>query len=281
MPSNSNQNDIETMPVTRIDDNVDVKSYIAYPKALKRLTARLGTTPEELAAWLFLGPKLGGLSAYQNANELDRPPRFHFEYFTGEDYLSPLMTCWFLESDIDQFVPSDRYISGSALIQRWQSCPGIQPIPYILAKIAESRLLDMHPTMGLTQGSNGQESIYPLLSDGLFALSQILQIEKEDGLEVTTLNSSAELAKTPSTPNDTQPETLEVGSPEWRKQNAKKAANALHDKPGGSRDKQQAIREIWASGKYSSREICAEQECAALDMSFSSARKALINEPDP
>ncbi|ANE55296.1 hypothetical protein [Methylomonas sp. DH-1] len=110
MTRNSHQKDIETMAETRIDDNVAVKAYIAYPKALKRLTALLGTTPEELVAWLFLGPKLGGLSAYQNANELDRPPRFHFEYFTGEDYLSPLMACWFLESDIDQFAPSDRYI---------------------------------------------------------------------------------------------------------------------------------------------------------------------------
>lgn len=59
------------------------------------------------------------------------------------------------------------------------------------------------------------------------------------------------------------------------------AANARHSKPGGSRDKQQKIRMIWASGKYSSRDICAEQEGAALGMSFSSARKALRGEPDP
>ncbi len=62
---------------------------------------------------------------------------------------------------------------------------------------------------------------------------------------------------------------------------AKHAANSRHSKPGGSRDKQEKIRTIWASGKYSSRDICAEQECAALDMSFSVARKALRNTPDP
>ena len=61
---------------------------------------------------------------------------------------------------------------------------------------------------------------------------------------------------------------------------AKHAANSLHNKPGGSRYKQDKIREIWACGKYSSRDICAEQECAALNMSFSSARKALRNTPD-
>jgi hypothetical protein len=59
------------------------------------------------------------------------------------------------------------------------------------------------------------------------------------------------------------------------------AAQARHNKPGGSRDKQKAIRDFWASGKYTSRDRCAEEECAALDMSFSSARKALRNTPEP
>lgn len=49
----------------------------------------------------------------------------------------------------------------------------------------------------------------------------------------------------------------------------------------GNRAKQEAIKGIWASGKYSSRDICAEQECAALGMSFSSARKALRGTPTP
>ena len=62
---------------------------------------------------------------------------------------------------------------------------------------------------------------------------------------------------------------------------ARLAANARHSKPGASRDKRQAIRAIWQSGKYSSRDLCAEQECAALEMSFSTARKALRNAPDP
>lgn len=62
---------------------------------------------------------------------------------------------------------------------------------------------------------------------------------------------------------------------------ARKAADARHDKPGGTRSKADAIRAIWASGKYSSRAICAEQECAALDMSFDAARKALRNTPNP
>lgn len=60
-----------------------------------------------------------------------------------------------------------------------------------------------------------------------------------------------------------------------------RAANVRHNMPGGSRDRRAAMRAHWASGKYTSRDICAEQECAALEMSFSAARKALRNMPEP
>lgn len=63
--------------------------------------------------------------------------------------------------------------------------------------------------------------------------------------------------------------------------NARSAANARHSMAGGSREKRQQIRAAWASGKFSSRDTCAEQECAAIDMSYSTARKALRNTPDP
>jgi hypothetical protein len=60
----------------------------------------------------------------------------------------------------------------------------------------------------------------------------------------------------------------------------KKAADGRHGKPGGSRDKQKKILQAWESGKYKSRDICAEQECGSLGMSFSAARKALRNTKD-
>lgn len=66
----------------------------------------------------------------------------------------------------------------------------------------------------------------------------------------------------------------------FRSQAARHAANEKHEN-NGNRAKQHAIREAWASGKFKSRDICAEQECAALEMSFSAARKALRNTPDP
>lgn len=63
---------------------------------------------------------------------------------------------------------------------------------------------------------------------------------------------------------------------------AKKAADAKHNKPGGSRDKANQIRAIWATGKYSTRDICAEEEYQALGYkSFGAVRRALNNTPAP
>jgi hypothetical protein len=62
----------------------------------------------------------------------------------------------------------------------------------------------------------------------------------------------------------------------------RKAADAKHNKPGGSRDLGEKIRGIWASGKYKSRDICAEEEWRGLGYgSIKAARNALINTPRP
>jgi hypothetical protein len=66
-----------------------------------------------------------------------------------------------------------------------------------------------------------------------------------------------------------------------RTRTANKGADAKHNKPGGSRDKQEQIRSIWAKGNFTSREKCATQECDGLGMSYDTARKALRNTPEP
>lgn len=45
--------------------------------------------------------------------------------------------------------------------------------------------------------------------------------------------------------------------------------------------KREQIRAAWASGKFATRQLCAEQEHDAIGMSFETARKALRNTPDP
>lgn len=59
---------------------------------------------------------------------------------------------------------------------------------------------------------------------------------------------------------------------------AKYAAKKRHEKTNLAKDE---MRKIWATGKYESRDVCAEQECANLQLSFSTARKALRNTPNP
>lgn len=252
-----------------------IMQYIAYPKAMKRLAERLKATPEEIAAWIFMGPKNGGLTAYLNANELDPPPQFYYGIGSADDfdYLSPLMACWFREDDIANFEPANRYITGKVLIARWSTQPGIQPEAFIRAKITESRLMDIHPICGCTQGTFPQDASYPPMTSGLFVLSHVEKIEAED-FGRDPVGESVSITTDPNEPPV-------VGSPEWRTQNARAAADARHSQPGGSREKQQQLRDLWASGKYDSRDRCAEEECRALGMSFAAARRALANTPDP
>ena len=60
---------------------------------------------------------------------------------------------------------------------------------------------------------------------------------------------------------------------------ARMAVNKRHQAPGGAHEKQAAIRAIWASGKYTTRARCAEEEAPALGISYDAARKALRNIP--
>lgn len=154
--------------------------YIAYPKALYLLQQRLKATPEELAAWIFMGPQKGGIAAYRNANELNPPPRFYFDHFMGEDYLAPMMGCWFLAEDVEHFSPADRYMTGQALIERWSAQPGIVPKAFIQAKLEESRLIDLHPTYGGTRGTISEDETLPPLEAGLFVLAHVEAVEAED-----------------------------------------------------------------------------------------------------
>jgi hypothetical protein len=237
--------------------------YVAYPKAAAVLAERLAATSEEIAAWIWFTHQNGGLAAYRNANELIPPPRFFYDVMlhpTG-DYLAPLMGCWFDEAEINSFLPTERFVTGAALIQRWTSRVA-NARAFIEAKIAESRLIAFHPIYGSTREMACDED-FPPMDTGLFAQSEVERIESEDF------------------PGDARPQPGIVGSPEWRRAVGQKGANAKHNKPGGSREKRAAIRAVWASGKYSTRDRCAEEESRALDMSFSAARKALAGAPDP
>lgn len=241
----------------------DVWAYVPYVLALRALQERLDATAEELAAWIFMGPQHGGLAAYSSANELAPAPRFWFDESMGKDYLGPMAACWFREQDIESFEPADRFVTGAALLTRWAEPLGAAAAGFIQAKIQESRLIDLHPTFGGTRADTADDSL-PALEEGLFVLAHVAAIE------------SAEFGWSGALPIGPA-----VGSREWRSQNARAAAYARHSKPGASHELQERMREIWASGKYTSRDRCAEQECDALGIACSTARKALTGAPDP
>ncbi len=126
-----------------------------------------------------MGPSEGGLAAYLDAGELETPRRFYFDSYMGEDYVAALMACCFRAEDISSFQPSDYFITGKELIERWGKLPGIQPEPFIRAKISESRLIDLHPTLGGTREDTEDQALPPLQA-GLFSLSDVEAIEEQD-----------------------------------------------------------------------------------------------------
>ncbi|HJR14260.1 MAG TPA: hypothetical protein VJ833_10220 [Rhodanobacteraceae bacterium] len=57
--------------------------------------------------------------------------------------------------------------------------------------------------------------------------------------------------------------------------------NKRHAAPGGSRDLADEVRKAWASGKYKSREKCADDVYEHIGVSRKAARNALIGTPKP
>jgi hypothetical protein len=135
--------------------------YIAYPKAMHQLTARLGATPEELAAWVFWGPGKVALPPMSMPMNSIRRRGFTSALAGTMTTYRALMATWFSEEEIAHFSPTERYITGEALIQRWKDKPGLQAEAFILAKIRESRLQDIHPMFGGTRGTFQEHDDFP------------------------------------------------------------------------------------------------------------------------
>jgi hypothetical protein len=99
--------------------------------------------------------------------------------------------------------------------------------------------------------------------DVIFALVQIAQLDEQERTEDLIAQVRAREAS----------------------RKASLAVKARHQKQGSDHQKAERarleIRATWASGKYKDRDTCAEQECGYLNISYSTARKALRGTPDP
>ena len=157
----------------------DTSRFIPYPQAFKLLEKRLSASPEEIAAWVYLGQNEGGLAAYIDINNSSGPSRFHFKYgLREESYLAQLMSSWFLAGDVTGFQPEDRFITGRQLIEHWQKQSAIQVDAFIKAKIDENRLRDLQPIVSTSQWC--KESSAPSLDSALFPWSEIEVIDSVD-----------------------------------------------------------------------------------------------------
>ena len=156
--------------------------YVPFPKAMKRLRAAYGATVEELAVWVWLGARDGGLTAYIHANEFAEPEVFHFPPGVGKnfDFVSSLMATDYRESDLAAFKPGERFISSKDLLERWQSQSDIVPEAYVRAKIERSELRDLHPIFGYTQWSDPDNKELPPKKSAVFELSRVEAIEQRD-----------------------------------------------------------------------------------------------------
>jgi hypothetical protein len=156
--------------------------YIAFPHALRILLGR-GLTESDVVAAVFNGPEFGGLQAYDAHSPFEDPLLFTYGLYSDNDdadHLSPLMSCKFLAEDIENFRPSERYISGRELIERWDEPLGMDPRSYIKSQIMETKLMAFHPTKGLTEATKNRRGSHPPIETGLFAVSEVLEIEKAE-----------------------------------------------------------------------------------------------------
>lgn len=156
---------------------------MAFPAAMGMLSRRLGATVEEVAAWIANGPEDGGLAAYVKLGGGRPPRRFRFTSWATApelpDLREPLAWAWFSSSELERFEPRDRFITGQALLDRWNAVPWVDGLTFMRVKLDEARLSDMHPITGLTQATV-PESFLPPIEMALFAMSEVQAIERED-----------------------------------------------------------------------------------------------------
>lgn len=156
--------------------------YIQYPAALAQLQERLRAKPYEVAAWVFWGPEFGGLRAFRNGNEPRVVVRFEFDLaFEGSaDYWNQVVSAWFLETDIQTFIPGMRFIAVGELCERWKErVPGSDPLSVIQSAIAASQLLPMEPPSGWSDQDG--LGLHSPSGGSLFCLEHVEALEAEWG----------------------------------------------------------------------------------------------------
>ncbi|MCP5180215.1 MAG: hypothetical protein H6994_10060 [Pseudomonadales bacterium] len=212
------------------------QALVAYPLAMEMLRSRIGATSADVAGWVWLGRLSGGLAAFLRDPEQGTLSRFFFDLVvdeSGRGYMNGLLRASFRPEDLETFEPSERFFTGVELVARWSvhaQLPDVEA--YVWAKIQHGSLTNCHPIFGNSSQIRSPDDALPPLADGLFLTSEVESIERQE-LAGQSVSSCGRESKPVVMP--------EVGTPEWRKTNARKAADALHDQPNGTREKKAKV----------------------------------------
>jgi hypothetical protein len=168
--------------------------FISYPRTKALLAQHLNASEEEIAQWISIGSENGGLDAYVDIHRQEDAHRFSFEhpkFYKDCDYITPLINLHFKNADIERFQPTTRFITGKALLKRWTGLYGHE------GQAKENivrRLIARHPIAGAPENSWDENETASILS-ALFDLSQIREIEEQDGLDIGDLSVSPAIEK--------------------------------------------------------------------------------------
>ena len=163
--------------------------YVSFYEAKELLAIKLDElSDEEFWMWCFMGNENGGLNAYIS-EKLDNNIKWHiantFNWPSGDSIEKYAVRAWswfFLHSDIENFKPTKRFISGQKLLVRWKSKVGGTKKAENLIKISINKLPEInenipsHPKI-----SNYYPDLIGLGDDGLggiYLLDEVIAVEK-------------------------------------------------------------------------------------------------------
>lgn len=163
--------------------------YLTFFQTQQMLADRLGTTPEEIAQEIAAWVWSRNLGAYQNVHIAGDRDAFQFSdggcATKDFDYLSKLQGCCFKKRDVEGFRPTDRFMTGAALVGRWMAyCDGEAAAKRKIRSCCyqHQHLVDYFPGYGGTQASAREDDHdrWPPLEMALFSLKQIETVERAE-----------------------------------------------------------------------------------------------------
>jgi hypothetical protein len=127
----------------------------------------------------------------------------------------------------------------------------------------------------LLRGSRKGNAI-GILPDGPWWKEVMLDLRSPPQETVAVNEPQAHTATADATP---QPFVVAIEPPRaFLSEIGKRGADARH---ANHREARNELQRIWATGKYSTKQVCAEEEHQALGIGFDTARKALRGAPNP